>query len=158
MAAPLIEQSVEINATAGDVWAVISDLRRMGELSPQCSKMLIIRGPIGVGTRTININRRGPLVWPTTAKVIRFTPDRELAFRVAENRTVWSYTISPTDTGVTVTEKREAARGQTTKVSSFLVDKFMGGTTNFEAELELGMAETLDKIKRAAESSSARAA
>ncbi|MFW0783190.1 SRPBCC family protein [Gordonia sp. CPCC 206044] len=158
MAAPLITQSIEIDASAEAVWAVVSDLRRMGEWSPQCKKMIIRNGPVGLGTRTININRRGPLIWPTTAKVVRFSPTRELAFRVAENHTVWSYTIEPNGSGVTVTEKREVPEGKTTKVSSVLVDKFMGGTTNFEAELKLGMAETLDKIKRAAESSGARAA
>ena len=157
MAAPLIEESVEINASAQDVWAVISDLRRMGEWSPQCTKMIIRGGAVGLGTRTINVNRRGPLVWPTTSKVIRFSPNQELAFRVAENRTVWSYTIEPTPSGVKVTERREVANG-TTKVSSFLVDKMMGGTTNFEAELKLGMAETLAKIKRAAESGTSHAA
>ncbi|MYR07085.1 SRPBCC family protein [Gordonia sp. SID5947] len=157
MAAPLIEESIDINASAEEVWAVISDLKRMGEWSPQCKKMIIRGGTIGLGTKSVNINRRGALVWPTTSKVVRFTPAKELAFRVAENRTVWSYTIAPSTTGVTLTEKREVGNG-TTKVSSFLVDKMMGGTTNFEAELKLGMAETLEKIKRAAESSASRAA
>ncbi len=116
-----------------------------------------VRIGIGLGTRTININRRGPLVWPTTSKVIRFAPNQELAFRVAENRTVWSYTLEPAGAGVKVTERREVANG-TTKVSSFLVDKMMGGTTNFEAELKLGMAETLAEIKRAAEKTGSSAA
>ena len=157
MAAPLIEESIVITASAEDVWALISDLKRMGEWSPQCKKMIIRGGAVGLGTKTININRRGPLVWPTTSKVVRFAPNRELAFRVAENRTVWSYTIEPTDNGVTLIEKREVGNG-TTAVSSFLVDKAMGGTANFEAELKLGMAETLGKIKREAEASAARAA
>ncbi|MGV9709270.1 SRPBCC family protein [Gordonia sp. NPDC003424] len=152
MAAPLIEESVDINASAEDVWAVISDLKRMSEWSPQCVKMIIRGGSVGLGTKSININRRGMLVWPTTAKVVRFAPNQELGFRIAENRTVWSYTIEPSESGVRVTERREAGDG-TTKVSAFLVDKFMGGTTDFEAELKLGMAETLGKIKREAEQS-----
>lgn len=157
MAEALIEESIEINAPAEAVWAVLSDLKRMGEWSPQCKKMIIRGGSVGVGTRTININRRGPLVWPTTSKVTRFEPNKELAFRIAENHTVWTYTITPSANGVTLTEKREAANGETTAISNFLVDKLMGGIPNFEAELRLGMAETLSKIKRAAESS-ARAA
>ncbi|MXP23877.1 SRPBCC family protein [Gordonia sp. HNM0687] len=157
MAAPLIEESIVINASAEDVWAVISDLERMGEWSPQCKKMIIRGGEVALGTKTININRRGPLVWPTTSKVVRFAPNKEIAFRVAENRTVWSYTIEPSDTGVKVIEKREVGDG-TTKVSSFFVDKLLGGASSFEEELKLGMAETLGKIKRAAEASAARAA
>ena len=46
----------------GDVYKrQVSDLRRMGEWSPQCRKMFIRGNPVGVGTRTININRRGAL-------------------------------------------------------------------------------------------------
>ncbi|MGW9266219.1 SRPBCC family protein, partial [Gordonia terrae] len=85
------------------------------------------------------------------SKVVRFTPNQELGFRVAENHTIWSYTITPKDAGVTVTERREV-NGSTTKVSSVLVDKLFGGADSFEEELKLGMAETLGKIKRAAES------
>ena len=114
---------------------MISDLKRMGEWSPQCKKMIVRGQPIGVGTRTININRRGPLVWPTTAKIVRFVPNKELAFKIAENRTVWSYTIDESANGVTVTERRDAANG-TSKVSAFLVDKVFGGNDSFETELK----------------------
>lgn len=150
MTAALIEESIEIDATPEQAWSVISDLERMGEWSPQCKKMIIRGGTVGLGTRTININRRGPLVWTTTSKVVRFEPNREIAFRVAENHTVWSYTITPGDSGVTLTERREV-NGSTTKISSILVDKLFGGVESFETELKLGMAETLGKIKRAAE-------
>ncbi|WP_055475706.1 SRPBCC family protein [Gordonia sp. HS-NH1] len=150
MTAALIEESIDIAATPEQVWSVISDLKRMGEWSPQCKKMIVRGGTVGLGTKTININRRGPLVWPTTAKVVRFTPNQELGFRVVENHTIWSYTITPKDAGVTVTERREV-NGSTTKVSSVLVDKLFGGAESFEEELKLGMAETLGEIKRAAE-------
>lgn len=148
----LIEESIDIDATPEAVWTVISDLKRMGEWSPQCRKM-IVRGPVQLGTKTININRRGLLVWPTTSKVVRFSPNQEIGFHILENRSVWSYTISPSASGagVRVTERRELPAGTTSKVSSVLVDKILGGTETFEEELKLGMAETLGKIKRAAE-------
>lgn len=150
MTAALLEESIDINATPEQVWAVVSDLKRMGEWSPQCKKMIIRGGTVGLGTKTININRRGPLVWPTTSKVVRFAENQEIGFRVAENHTVWSFTLTPTDSGVTVTERREVP-GSTTTLSRVLVDKIFGGADNFEAELKLGMAETLGKIKRTAE-------
>ncbi|MFT4087194.1 MAG: SRPBCC family protein [Gordonia sp. (in: high G+C Gram-positive bacteria)] len=153
MAAPLIEDSIDIKATPEQVWAVISDLARMGEWSPQCKKMFILGGPVKAGTSTVNINRRGPLFWPTHSKVVVFEPNKELAFRVAENRTVWSFKIAPSDDGVTVTESRTAVGGQTTKLSSVFVDKLLGGEQQFESELTAGIAETLGKIKRAAEQS-----
>ncbi|WP_132992347.1 SRPBCC family protein [Gordonia zhaorongruii] len=153
MAAPRIEDSVEINATPEAVWSVISDLKRMGEWSPQCQKMIVFGGEVKQGARTLNVNRRGPLVWPTNAKVVAFEPNREVAFRVFENRTVWSYRIEPSANGVTLTESRAAAGGKTTAVSAFLVDKVFGGEESFEAELGEGIRETLGKIKRAAEAS-----
>ncbi|MCF8609503.1 SRPBCC family protein [Gordonia sp. HY285] len=152
MAAPIIEDSIEIDASPEAVWSVISDLKRMGEWSPQCKKMIVFGGDVKQGARTLNVNRRGPLVWPTSAKVVAFEPNREIAFRITENHTVWSYRIEPTATGSRVTEQRAAAGGKTTAVSSFLVDKVFGGNDSFEDELRAGIRETLDKVKRAAES------
>ncbi len=151
MAAPVIEQSITIDAAPAQVWAVVSDLARMGEWSPQCKKMFIFGGPVKQGTRTFNINRRGPLVWPTSAKVVAFEPSREIAWKIAENNTVWGFALTETDGGTTVTQTRKAADGKTSAVSSFLVDKVFGGNDGFEAELEVGMRETLGKIKRAVE-------
>lgn len=151
MAAPIIEDSIDVTASPEAVWSVISDLRRMGEWSPQCKKMVVFGGEVKQGARTLNVNRRGPLVWPTTAKVVAFEPNREIAFRIAENHTVWSYRITPTETGSRVTESRTAAGGKTTAVSAFLVDKVFGGNDSFEDELRAGIRETLGKVKRAAE-------
>lgn len=151
MAAPLLEQSTEIAATPEKVWSIVSDLKRMGEWSPQCRKVIVRGGTVRLGAKTINVNKRGLLVWPTTGTVVRFEPNRQIAYKITENRTVWGFEITPTDTGVRLTERREAKNGQTTKVSSTLIDLAMGGTESFDAELEEGMRETLVKIKAAAE-------
>ena len=151
MAAPLIEDSIDIDASPEKVWSVISDLRRMGEWSPQCKKMVVFGGDVKLGTTTLNVNRRGPLVWPTRSKVVTFEPNKELAFKVLDNRTVWSFRIEPTETGVRLTETRTVPEGGTTKISAVLVDKVMGGEKPFEAELAEGIRETLGKIKRAAQ-------
>ena len=91
-----LSASIDVQAPPAAVWAVVSDLKRMGEWSPQCKKMTVLGGEPKLGTRTINLNKRGPLVWPTTAKVVRFEPERRLAFRVTENHTIWSYELEPT--------------------------------------------------------------
>ncbi|EGD53828.1 SRPBCC family protein [Gordonia neofelifaecis] len=152
MAAPLIEDSIEIDASPEKVWSVVSDLRRMGEWSPQCKKMIVFGGDVKLGTRTFNINRRGALVWPTRSKVVTFEPNKELAFRIAENNTVWSFRIEPTETGVRLHQSRTAKNGETSKLSSTLVDKVLGGEKPFEAELTAGIRETLGKIQRATQS------
>ncbi|WP_137726437.1 SRPBCC family protein [Prescottella subtropica] len=144
-----LEAGIEIAATPQDVWTIVSDLKRMGEWSPQCRKMRV-SGEVREGTKTFNINRQGLLVWPTTSKVIRFEPNKEIAFRIAENRTIWSYTLEPTETGTRVVERREAPTG-TSAVSQFLVKMVFGGPDKFEADLTAGMNATLARIKNAAE-------
>lgn len=144
-----LEASIEIAATPQDVWAIVSDLKRMGEWSPQCRKMRV-SGEVREGTKTVNINRKGFLVWPTTSTVIRFEPNKAIAFRVNENRSIWSYTLEATETGTRVVERREAPTG-TSRVSQFLIKTVLGGADAFEADMIVGMNATLARIKNEAE-------
>lgn len=144
---PSIEGSIEIAATPREVWAVVSDLKRMGEWSPQCQKMLIF-GDVRRGARALNINKQGKLVWPTTAKVVRYEPQKAIAFRITENRTVWTYELEPTadGKGTKVTERREAPQG-VSKISGFATERLLGGTGDFEVGLHKGIEMTLARIK-----------
>ncbi|MFE5700237.1 SRPBCC family protein [Rhodococcus koreensis] len=148
--ATTLEASIDIDASPQDVWAVVSDLKRMGEWSPQCRKMRVLGGVVEEGTKTVNINRKGFLVWPTTSKVVKFQPNKAIAFRILENRTIWSYELEPTASGTKVIERREAPTG-TSKVSQFLVKTVLGGNEDFEVDLVNGMNTTLARIKSAAE-------
>lgn len=147
---PLISGSVDIAAPPSVVWSLISDLRRMPDWSPQCRKMIVLGKDVKVGTRTFNVNRRGRLYWPTNAKVVAFDPQRRLAFRIVENRTVWTYELDPTETGTRLTEMRTAPAG-VSKVSNVLTKNVLGGTDSFEVELGGGIHETLERVKAAAE-------
>lgn len=148
-----IEATIDIDAPPADVWAVVSDLRRMGEWSPQCKKMIIRGGEVAQGTRTININRQGWKVWPTRSYVKVFQPERELALKIAENGTVWTYELEPTATGTRLTEHRTAPNG-VSSLSNTLTKHVLGGTENFETDLEKGMQQTLSRIKTAVEQGS----
>ena len=145
-----LEASIDVDASPEQVWKIVSDLKRMGEWSPQCKKMKVFGGDVRKGTTTLNVNRKGLLVWPTTAKVVDFAPNKSIAFRITENKTIWSYTLTPNGTGTTVVEKREAPTG-TSAVSGFLVSKVLGGTEQFDVELIDGMNETLRRIKSESE-------
>ena len=149
MVAPLLQAQVDIDAPASKVWALISDFRRMPEWSPQCRWMRPF-GPLRQGTRTLNLNRRNRLFWPTTSTVIEVIPEKKLAFRVDANRTVWSYELEPNGEGTRVTESRHAENG-VSAFSNMSVNAFLGGTTNFERELLEGMNTSLANIKAAAE-------
>lgn len=149
MAAPLLKAEIDIDAPPATVWALISDFRRMPQWSPQCRLMKPL-GAIRPGTRTLNINRRGRMFWPTTSVITEVVPEAKLAFRVSENHSVWSYELTPTATGTRVTETRRADEG-ITAMSTFLTDKFFGGVSSFEQELVSGMTASLKRIKAAAE-------
>ncbi len=151
MAAPLLQAQVDIKAPVSKVWSLVSDLRRMPEWSPQCRLMRQL-GPLRQGTRTLNLNRRNYLFWPTTCTVLEVIPDQKVAFRVNANNTVWSYELQPIAEGTRVIESRHAENG-VKAVSAMTVNALFGGTANFERELIDGMNASLAKIKAAAESS-----
>ena len=108
------------------------------------------RGPIQVGTRLININHRGLLVWPTRSQVVRYDEGREIAWKIVENGSTWSFRLDPTEAGTRVTHRREAPDGLE-ELSLTLTDRVMGGQPAFQAELQAGMRQTLAGIKHAAE-------
>lgn len=149
MVAPLLQAQIDIDAPTAKVWDLISDFGRMPEWSPQCRWMKTF-GPLRQGTRTVNVNRRNRLYWPTTATVIEVVPEKKLAFRVNTNHTVWSYELEPNGQGTRVIESRHAENG-VTAFSSLSVNALLGGTTTFERELVEGMNTSLAKIKAAAE-------
>ncbi|BBX63362.1 polyketide cyclase [Mycobacterium saskatchewanense] len=150
MVAPLLQAHIDVDAPSAKVWALISDFRRMPEWSPQCRWMKPF-GPLRAGTRTLNLNRRNRMYWPTTCTVVEVIPERKLAFRVDTNHTVWSYELAPHDDGTRLIESRHAENG-VTAFSNLSVNALFGGTTNFERELLDGMNASLAKIKAAAES------
>lgn len=158
LSADPITASLEIDAPPAKVWELVSDPRNMTRWSPQTWKTFVLGGKKGdksglvaEGTKTLNINKRGALVWPTQSKIVRYTPEQEIAWRVKENYTVWSYSLEPTPAGGTrLTGKREAPQG-ISDLSVRLTKAVFGGVDNFSDELADGIRSTLDKIKVDAE-------
>ena len=149
MAEALLRAQIDIDASPATVWALVSDFRLMPKWSPQC-KLMKAFGPLRPGTKTINVNRRNFLFWPTTSQVTELIPERKLAFRVNENNTIWTYELEPTATGTRLVESRHAENG-VKPMSNFLVNAVMGGVPSFERELVDGMNASLSRIKAAAE-------
>ena len=150
MAEPLLQAQIDINAPVPTVWALISDFKRMPQWSPQCRLMRAL-GPLREGTRTVNLNRRKFLFWPTTSTVTEVIPEKKLSFRVNTNGTIWSYELEPTEQGTRVVETRHAENG-VKPAANFTVQALFGGVPNFERELVDGMNTSLARIKAAAES------
>jgi hypothetical protein len=72
------------------------------------------------------------------------------AFRTNPARVVWAYRFEPApDGGTLVTETRDLAQARMRLLR--LVGPFVGGMEGHAEELRKGMAETLERLKAAAE-------
>ncbi len=149
---PLLEDSIEIAAPPASVWALVSDVRRMPEWSPQVTSTRLRSGSdeVALGAQFTNRNIHGELEWTTHAEVVTFTPEQEFASRVEENWAIWSFRLAPTDAGTLLTQRRELPDGLS-DLSKELTDGFMGGQAAFTESQLAGMATTLRAIKAAAE-------
>lgn len=147
--APL-EASIEIAAPPAEVWHRLSDLSNMKRWSPQ-NVFTKVLGKPGVGTKFVNLNRKGLLVWPTRGEIVEFDREKRLAFRIADNWTVWSFTLEPTPTGTGIVQRREAPEG-ISPISRNLTKAVLGGSEKFYAEIQEGMQQTLVAIKSDIES------
>ncbi|MFF2085190.1 SRPBCC family protein [Nocardia sp. NPDC058176] len=145
-----LEASIEIAASPAQVWSVLTDLGRISEFSPTTRKMIALGG-VRTGTFTLNINKDGWKIWPTTSRIVRFEPNQVFAFQMNENRTVWSYELEPTATGTRVTESRVVAPKGVPAPVRGMINVALGGEQQFEANLVSGMRETLARVKAAAE-------
>lgn len=144
-----LQASVDIDASPERVWSLVTDLQRMASWSPQVVKTFV-RGPVQQGTRALNINRRGPLVWPTRSEVVAFEPHREFAFRIKDNAAVWAFVLEPTATGTRLVHERRTPEG-IAPISLTLQKRVLGGVDRFTGELREGMQQTLTRIKVEAE-------
>ena len=146
-----LHASTDIDAPPAQVWAMVSDVTRMATWSPQVVRSTVRGGAVRQGATFVNVNRQGPLFWPTTAEVVRFEPHRDFAFRVAQNRVVWSFELTENAAGgTTVVQRREVPQG-VSALSVRLTKVAFGGVEKFNRRLEAGMVETLARVKSEAE-------
>ena len=145
-----LEASVDIAAPPAAVWAVVSDLRRMGERSPECLAMRVLGAP-RVGAYAIGLNRRRWVVWTTVSRIVRYEPQRAIAWRVLKNGAVWTYELRPAPQGTRLTERRELPPAGMHRFAALFARVLLGGAEGHDAELLEGMRATLLRIKATVE-------
>jgi len=148
---PPIEASIHIDAPPARVWQIVSDQRRMNEFSPETFRQKFFGDEIGLGTRSINLNKRKGFFWPTASRITEFVPEKRLAFRVYGPGDVWSYDLEPEGAGTRVVERRELVGGRRTIASKLTAALALGGIEEHDVELVAGMETTLARIKAEAE-------
>jgi polyketide cyclase/dehydrase/lipid transport protein len=106
------ERTIEIAAAPEQVYAVVSDLTRMGEFSPECCRVEWLDGAAGPtpGARFVGENRGGPVTWSRHGRIVRAEAGLEFSFVTEEggrDSTLWTYRLRPAGHGTSVTESYE---------------------------------------------------
>jgi uncharacterized protein YndB with AHSA1/START domain len=152
MAETTVTVEQEIAAPADEVWAMVSDVTRMGEWSPEAKGATWLGDASGpsVGARFRGRNQRGWRRWSTTGEVVEAEPGRAFAFdvhagplRVAR----WAYRLEPNGGGCRVTETWEDRRGGLIRV----LGRLATGVAERDDHNREGMTQTLANLARAAE-------
>lgn len=133
--------SKTIAAPAEELSAIVSDITRMGELSPETrAARWIKKGETFTGSNNI-----GPLYrWSTVCRVVENQPGRSFAFSVAwPSRTYWRYDFTPVDGGTTVTETMRKVDAQMAPVRWI---QHAVGVHDRAAHLRAGITATLDRL------------
>lgn len=139
-----VSATTRVEAPVERVWEVVSDVRRMPEFSPEVRKVLTYGGT-GTKMRLVGINRRGLAVWPTTSRVVRWDPERAIAWKVRESGATWLYELEPADgAATTLTARRLLPRFS---MGTTLMGPVIGGAELHDRELSAGLATTLERMK-----------
>jgi uncharacterized protein YndB with AHSA1/START domain len=155
------QATIHVDAPSEQVYAMVSDVTRMGEWSPETYRCEWLDGATGpaVGARFRGRNRssgllRVPVRWSTTPRVTAADPGREFAFVTnallgSSDMTKWTYRFEPAPGGGTeVTESFEMMQDLPWYIR---LGELAMGQRDRKGMLEKAMGETLERIKKVAE-------
>ena len=148
--------SITIGAAPEAVFALVTDIDRMAEFSPELVSCRWLDGAEGpaVGARFEAVNQLpGHKPWKNRPVVTVFEPSRRYAVSRTEpfaGTVVWSYELSTEDGRTTLTESYHVTK-QVSRIGWLIIERGFGGTDRRGA-LAKGMRTTLAAIKRSVES------
>jgi len=107
-------ETIRVDATPEQVWALVTDIGRTGEWSPVCTSCAwdaedaATDGP-RVGDRFTGRNEHEGRVWETRSRVVAAEPGRTFAWEVGDGWVRWGYELAPADdgSGTDLTERWE---------------------------------------------------
>jgi uncharacterized protein YndB with AHSA1/START domain len=146
------EVSVYMEAPPEQVWALVSDVTRIGEFSPETFEARWTRGSTGpeVGASFkghVKRNGVGPTYW-SPCQVTKCVPNELFEFAVGTDAVTvnnWGYRLEPTGTGTTVTEYFRLEPALPMRLYWTVLGALRGRTN------EKGMRTTLERMKAVVE-------
>jgi uncharacterized protein YndB with AHSA1/START domain len=150
-----ISASRDIAAPPEAVWALVSDITRMGEWSPESTGGTWLKGASGpaVGAKFKGTNEAGGKKWSTTCEITECVPGERFTFEVKGGPfkvATWSYDFAPSAAGTLVTESWTDQRHP---ILATIFGK-VTGVTDRAAHNRTNIEQTLDALDRAATASS----
>ena len=151
---PQGQVTLHINAPPMNVYALVADIPRMGEWSPECRRTEWVDGysETKPGARFRGHNKFGIARWTTTAEIESAEPGRELVFStlvMGKKRTRWRYRFDDADGGTDVTESHEPVNEYAWPIHLYT----RVSMPRRDPSLIENMRETLSRIKAVAERS-----
>jgi uncharacterized protein YndB with AHSA1/START domain len=148
-----VSVSRDISASPDKLWAMVADVARMGEWSPENEggEWLGDATAAKPGARFRATNRVGKKSWKTVATVVDAEPARRFSFRVSAGPvkvSEWSYTFETTTNGCRVTESWTDLRPGWFKPLARLAT----GVGDRVTHNRQGMEQTLERLAAVAES------
>lgn len=155
------EASVHIDASAEEVYELVTDVTRMGEWSPECIGARWVDGCDGpiVGAQFMGTNKRADNEWTTPNTVMVADPGKEFAWVVGTNDTQvtwWRFVFTSSNGGTDVTESfelGEANIGFRDMVNNAPEDEQKVMVDARRVQLLEDIRHTLERIKERAEAS-----
>jgi hypothetical protein len=152
------EVSTVVAAPPEDVYALVADVTRTPEFSPEvvrCSWLDGAAGPsVGARFEAVNASAAGK-TWKNRPVVTVADPGREFAFRRTEpfaGSIAWRYRFEPVEQGTRVVESYEV-EWPVTRLGWLVIEKVFRGGDRREA-LRAGMRTTLERLRVTAEARS----
>jgi uncharacterized protein YndB with AHSA1/START domain len=141
---------VRVDASPDEVFALLTDLDELPQLSPENERCELLEGftEVGPGARFRGHNRAGDYEWHADCEVTVFEPGRRFAYVVPpdyEHATEWSYTIEPDGDGCIVTESFHAPL---LALPDVYPGRIEGRRDNLEAACRTTMANLKQRLER----------
>ena len=149
---PDVQVSRAIAASPDAVFAAVTDITRMGELSPETVRAEWHDGvtDVAVGATFTGHNRNGDKEWTTEAIVVELVPNERFFFDCSVRGFVfskWGYAIEPADGGCVVTEYAQDLRPESALERSAQIS----GVSDRMSHNRAGMEATLERLAAAVE-------
>jgi carbon monoxide dehydrogenase subunit G len=154
--------SITVDRPPDDVYAIVSDVTRIGELSPVCQSCAwddpAQAGNVGAVFTGHNVI--GDITWDTQCEVVAAEPGREFAFvnrgQAGDTELVrWGYTFEPEGDGTKVTESWQVLPAYPDMVREGAGDPNVDVKPRIDGMAQMardGIKDTLANLKRVAES------